>query len=110
MEIEEGVAGGVKVAAPKGRLDAATVAALDERLLPLLQGGGKLVADLSGVNYISSAGLRAVLRAVRAAQAGGCAFAIAVPDGMVREVLEYSGFDRIVPILPTVKAAAAALG
>jgi anti-anti-sigma factor len=110
MEIEEGAAGDVKIAAPKGRLDAATAAALDERLLPLLQGGGKLVADLSGVNYISSAGLRAVLRAVRAAQASGCAFAIAAPDGMVREVLEFSGFDRLVPIRGTVEEAAAALG
>jgi anti-anti-sigma factor len=110
MEIEEGAAGDVKVAAPKGRLDAATAAALDEKLLPLLQGGGKLVADLSGVNYISSAGLRAVLRAVRAAQAGGCALAIAAPDGMVREVLEFSGFGRLIPIRDTVEEAAAALG
>ncbi|MGN6091270.1 MAG: STAS domain-containing protein, partial [Luteibacter jiangsuensis] len=47
----------------EGRLDAATYAAFDEALrdvTPLLDNGGTLVIDLSGLEYISSAGLRSL--------------------------------------------------
>ena len=47
----------------EGRLDAATFGDLDEALRdisPLVDNGGTLVIDLSGLEYISSAGLRSL--------------------------------------------------
>ena len=109
MEFNEGVVGAVRVVAPKGRLDTATAPALDAKLTALLHDGGKLVADLAEVHYVSSAGLRVLLKATKCAKEAGGAFAIAAPRQMVREVLELGGFDRILPIRDTVEDAAASL-
>ena len=109
MEFTEGVVGKAKVVAPKGRLDSATAPALDAKLTALLRGGDRIVADFANVHYVSSAGLRVLLKATRCAREAGGAFAIAAPQKMVLEVLELGGFDRILPIRPTVEEAAAAL-
>ena len=59
------------------------------------------MADLGEVHYVSSAGLRVLLKAAKQAKAGGGAFAIASPQAPVREVLEISGFDKILAIHAT---------
>ena len=110
MDITETTAQGVTVAALKGRLDTATAPAAESRLLGLLEGGGKVVADLAEVHYVSSAGLRVLLKAAKQAKAGGGSFAVASPQAPVREVLEISGFDKILAIHPTRDAALAAMG
>jgi anti-anti-sigma factor len=110
MDITETTSGSVKVAALKGRLDTATAPAAEGRLLALLEGGGRLVADMAEVHYVSSAGLRVLLKAAKQAKANGGAFAVASPQAPVREVLEISGFDKILAIHPTRDAAVAGLG
>ncbi|RMF32638.1 MAG: anti-sigma factor antagonist, partial [Chloroflexi bacterium] len=57
--------------APQGRLDARTVSALESALESALSQGPRLVVDLSGVPYISSGGLRALMTARRRARAQG---------------------------------------
>lgn len=110
MDITESTSGAVKVAALKGRLDTATAPAVEARLLALLEGGGKLVADMAEVHYVSSAGLRVLLKAAKQAKANGGAFAVASPQAPVREVLEISGFDKILAIHGSRDAAVAGLG
>lgn len=110
MDITEISTGAVKVAALKGRLDTATAPAVESRLLALLGGGGKLVVDMAEVHYVSSAGLRVLLKAAKQAKANGGAFAVAGPQAPVREVLEISGFDKILAIHGTRDAAVAGLG
>jgi len=101
MDITETTIGGVKVAALKGRLDTATAPAAEAKLMGMLEGASKVVADLGEVHYVSSAGLRVLLKAAKQAKAGGGAFAIASPQAPVREVLEISGFDKILAIHAT---------
>jgi anti-anti-sigma factor len=103
--------GGARVAVVTGRLDSATAPAAEARFAALLASpfGRPLVVDLEGVPYASSAGLRALLKAARQAQAAGIAFALAAPQPQVKEVLQVSGFDQIVTIAPTREAAAAKL-
>ncbi|MBU8538043.1 STAS domain-containing protein [Falsiroseomonas tokyonensis] len=109
MDISESTEKGVKVAALKGRLDTATAPAAEAKLLGLLEGGAKVVADLAEVHYVSSAGLRVLLKAAKQAKAIGGSFAVASPQAPVREVLEISGFDKILAIHPSRDAAVGAL-
>ena len=96
--------------APLGRMDAVTVpsfeAVVDEHLTA---GHVRLVIDLANVTYISSSGLRALLRARRQAQTGGGDVALSDMSDRVTEVFTMIGFDNLFRIFPHVADAAQAL-
>jgi anti-anti-sigma factor len=97
IEIAEVGRGGLRVAL-RGRLDTETAPTLDERLEPLLAASAvtALLFDLSALEYISSAGIRALVRARKALEARGGGVAVANLQPPVRKV-----FD-IVKALPSV--------
>ncbi|GAB4570344.1 MAG: STAS domain-containing protein [Anaerolineae bacterium] len=69
MEISTRQLKRVTVVAPSGRVDHNTAPQLEEALNGLLEAGQfNIVVDLSGVEYISSAGLRALVAARKAAR------------------------------------------
>jgi anti-anti-sigma factor len=107
MEITETQEAGKGVAILDGRLDTATAALTETRLLALLEKGG-VIADLSEVRYVSSAGLRVLLKAAKQAKATGASFAVVGLQPPVREVFEISGFDKIIPAFATRAEAASA--
>ena len=99
MNITESKHGGTLVIAPSGRLDTTSTPAFQERLLNCIAGGGtSVLLDLADVDYISSAGLRALLIATKRVQAGGGRFAICALADNVREVFQISGFYTILDI------------
>ncbi|MCR0984330.1 STAS domain-containing protein [Roseomonas populi] len=100
MQIAEHREGATTIAALEGRLDTATAPATEEKLLSLLDGGG-LVADMSEVRYVSSAGLRVLLKAAKQARVKGVSFSVCGLQPAVREVFEISGFDKIIPMHAT---------
>jgi anti-anti-sigma factor len=104
------VAGGkVYDIAPEGRLDAVTVPALETALQDQLGGGHvQIVLDLSGVTYLSSSGLRAMLHARRQAQAGGGDVLLSGMTPRVREIFEMIGFNSLFHVFDHVADAAAA--
>ncbi len=106
MQIAETTSDGVTIAAMEGRLDTATAAAAEARLLALIA-TGPLVADLALVRYVSSAGLRVLLKAAKQAQGAGTRFAVCALQPTVREVFEISGFDRIIASYATREEAVA---
>ena len=55
----------------------------------------KIVMDMSGVAYISSAGLRVLLRLLKKAQKEGKEFTVAGTAGMVKKVLIDSSMDTL---------------
>jgi len=69
----------------------------------------RLVIDLSGVSFVDSAGLGALVGGIRRTREARGEVAISTAGPGVTRVLRTAGFDRIVPIEPTVEAAAAAL-
>ena len=71
--------------------------------------GGVLVLDLAGLDYVSSAGLRVLLKAAKEARAAGSRFALAGLRPAVREVFEVSGFFAVLTAYPTRAEALAAL-
>jgi anti-anti-sigma factor len=96
------------VAVLQGRLDTATAPAIEGELLQHLN-GSHLVLDMSEVGFVSSAGLRVLLKAAKAAKSSGNGFVLCGLQPAVREVYEISGFDRIIIVHPTRDAAIAAL-
>jgi anti-sigma B factor antagonist len=69
------------------------------------QGAKRLVLDLSGVEYLSSRGLRALTLGKREADAAGLPVLLAAPNELVAEILAISRYDKIFPVRPSVAAA-----
>ncbi|HUO79595.1 MAG TPA: STAS domain-containing protein [Steroidobacteraceae bacterium] len=89
---------------PEGRLDFGAAAGFQEELERALGAPGSapavLVVDCAALEYVSSAGLRALLLAARAAQRAGIRFGLCALRPAVREVLDLSGFSRIIAVHP----------
>ncbi|MFK8252755.1 STAS domain-containing protein [Ancylobacter terrae] len=97
------------VVTPVRRLDSASSPAFEEEINARLAGGARdLVIDFSGVDYISSAGLRVILVAGKKLKAAGGRLALAGLRDNCREVFEISGFVALFPVFDTVEAARAA--
>lgn len=80
-----------------GRLDANTSPMLDQEVEQGLADITKLVLDLTALEYVSSAGLRVLLRAQKRMQKQGEMLLTNV-DPVVMEVLEMTGFADILTI------------
>jgi len=99
MDIKREDIGDVTVGVVAGRLDAAGAPSLEVFCREWIQAGTrKLVLDLSGLDYISSAGLRAILATAKRLQTAGGAIAVCGLSGVVREVFTISGFDALLPV------------
>jgi anti-anti-sigma factor len=73
-----------------GRLDTDTAPQLDGALGKVLERKDvkRLVFDLSGLDYLSSAGIRCFVRARKAVEPGGGTVAVVNPQPSVRKVLD----------------------
>ena len=100
--------GAATVMAVSGTIDAVTAPRFAEALQTEVAGGhAKLVVDLADVTYISSAGLRAVLAALKAARAVGGDLRLAGAVPAVAQVFDLAGFGSILESFDGVDAAAA---
>ncbi|WP_051340172.1 anti-sigma factor antagonist [Azospirillum halopraeferens] len=109
MDITRNERSGVTVVAVSGRIDGLTGPELEAALTDAMPAGGALVLDLAGSDYVSSAGLRVVLKGGRGAKQAGTSFALAGLHPQVREVFDVSGFSTLFPIHADADAAVAAL-
>ena len=96
MEIAKRTEGDRTIIAVTGRVDTTTAPELDAGLK--LAGNETLTLDLSGVPYMSSAGLRCLLTAQKTMMAGGGSMTIVGVQAAVMEVLELTGFSNILTI------------
>jgi anti-anti-sigma factor len=110
MSITSSEENGVTVLAFQGRLDTTTVAAADQAFAAAVTAGGKnFVWDFAELTYISSAGLRTVLQALKQVSARGGKLAVCSLSRNVLEVFDISGFKSLLTICPDrAKAVAAA--
>lgn len=110
MNITETRQGSVFVYQLQGRLDATSAPEVGRRMeAPAKSAAPRVVLDLAGVDYLSSAGLRALLSAAKRMQQAQGRLALAAPATQVKETLAMSGFGDIIPIHDTVAAACRAL-
>jgi anti-anti-sigma factor len=97
----------VQVVELTGRLDSNTAPEFDKKIAEVP--GARIVLDLASLEYISSAGLRSVLGALKRANAAGGKLALAAPIPSVVEVFEISGFITLITVYPDRAGAVAAL-
>lgn len=85
-----------------GRIDSMNASQFGEALLSEIESENvQIVLDLSGVDYMSSAGLREIVSALKKAKRKSGDLRIAEPSERVQEVLEMAGLDTIVRIFPS---------
>lgn len=104
LEIEQENVDGCALIRPKGELDAFTVGVFRDALAQLTA-DAKVVIDLSGVPFIDSAGLGALIGSIRRTRELGGDVAVACSRQTLVRLLETTGFDRIVSVSDTVEEA-----
>ena len=108
LEIGVSRQAGLLVLAPVGRIDNRTSAKFRTRLLAAVSSNTEdVVIDFSGVEYISSCGLHALMIASRW-KPQDRRLGVARLNGVVHEIFRISRFAHLVPIFPTVEEARAA--
>ena len=101
----------VLVFAVTGSVDASAVKDLDDAFTVALRDGTKcLVLDMSRMDYISSAGLRLLLRFRKTAgEAGGVLKVAALHREIRQNVFDALGFSRLIEVHGTVEEAVQSL-
>jgi anti-anti-sigma factor len=90
---------GADVLTVSGRVDAERAPDLEKAGRRILEKDYlKLIINLSAVQYLSSAGLCALLNLAKLAKARQSRLILCGPTPAVRQVLKLSGFDKILPI------------
>jgi len=101
------VGDGMCILSLSGFLDAHTFEQLDEAISGLFDDDiFKVIADLAGVEYISSAGAGVFIGCLTAAQESGGDIVLVNPTPNVREVFDLLGLSTIFQIVATVDEAA----
>src|SRR5450631_2250268 len=99
------------IAAPAGRIDHQSAQPFETALAPLLADAvarrSPLVLDFSGVDYISSVGLRVLMVAARQMREHETPFLVASLRGVVAEIFAISRFDRVLTVAATLDDALA---
>jgi len=98
IQLTEEVRAGWCVVAARGRADSNSADDLEAALRRAVEQNDKVAADFSGLDYISSAGLRAVLQAARAAQERRGDFAVCRLSPPAKKVFDMSGMRHILRI------------
>ena len=97
MQINYTKEASVLTVAPEGRIDTMTAPELEKKLSEILDGVTDLVLDMAQVAYISSAGLRVILKVQKRMLCQGSMKLIGVNDS-IQEVFEITGFSDILNI------------
>jgi len=109
LDIHIDLDAGCTVCRPVGELDAFTVSQFRQALAELAS-SAHLLIDLSGVPFVDSAGLGALIGGIRRVRELGGDVAVACPRPTLTRLLRTTGFDRIVTVTATVEESLAALG
>ena len=101
IEFQESERGSWHVLTAVGRIDTVTASTAEAALVEQLKAQSKIALDMSKLEYISSAGLRVLLRLAKQAKKSKKALVFFGAGGMIKEVLEASGMDMLLTIYPT---------
>lgn len=86
----------------EGRLDAKSVGFGSDEMVKIVQSGNqKILVNLEKLEFITSSGLRVLLRASKLLQASGGKLKICSANDLVKNVLETCGFDSLISLYST---------
>lgn len=106
MEIHVDNKNEVKIFSLKGRLDSNTSPQLEEKIASLIETGArKMIINFKDLEYISSAGLRVILKTTKDLKRNDGRILLCAMQDYVREVFEIAGFDTFLPIVPSIDEA-----
>jgi anti-anti-sigma factor len=109
VEISEQRDGDVVILKPAGRINNQTSPEFQARLFACVQpAAGAVLVDFSQVEYISSAGLRALMAASKQSKANNGRLAVAGLTPVVKEIFTISRFSHVVQVFETPADALAA--
>ena len=104
MEVTQTQQNGIIILGLKGRLDSNTSDDFERQLLGLIQAGEtQLVLDFKELDYISSAGLRVLLKAAKELKRNDGLLSFCSLKDYIREIFELSGFVSFFPIHATLE-------
>ena len=98
MTIQETKEGGVVTLAIEGRVDTTNAKELETGVTNAFAKAKDVILDLEKLNYISSAGLRALLIGQKTATSKGGSMKVINVGDMIMEIFETTGFSDILNI------------
>ena len=102
MEIVESKQNDVSIFKLTGRLDSNTSPGLEQKLATAMENGAKnMILDFENLDYISSAGLRIILKTTKDLKRADGRIILCSMQNYVKEVFEIAGFDSFLPIVPS---------
>jgi len=106
MKISESIIGRATVIRVAGSLDAQTSSEFSNYLTGRIGAGNvNIVLDLSQVDFMSSAGIHAILAALRESRQLSGTLHLAAAQPGVERTMQVSGFTSIINLFPTVDQA-----
>jgi anti-sigma B factor antagonist len=106
MEIIEEKHDAISIFKLNGRLDSNTSQGFEKKIFDAISDGSKnMIVDFKDLDYISSAGLRVILKATKALNREEGKIMLCSMQDYVREVFEIAGFDSFLPIVGTMDEA-----
>ena len=109
MNIEFETVDGITVATLFGELDSRTAPMVQEQLAAMPRPQARILLDMSGVSYISSAGLRALLMLYRQMAANNGQVALVGLAESIQDVMSVTGFLEFFAAYDTLEEGLAAL-
>ena len=93
-----------------GRIDHQTVKDFEKALTPYLEADHpaaetKMILDLAGLDFLTSAGLRMLMIAAKACDRQNRAIGVAALQPIVQEIFTISRFDLVLKVFPSVRKA-----
>ena len=110
MELTKRMVASTLVVDMSGKIDTQTAGSAMEELQVHLDAvnQGNLLINLAGLDFVSSSGLRVILRAAKQVRGKGGVMKVCGAKGVVKEVLEISGFDSLLDLYDDEEPALAA--
>ncbi|MDY6784610.1 MAG: anti-sigma factor antagonist [Cyanobacteriota bacterium] len=110
MEIQIETVQSVAVAQLSGDIDANTASVVQQEVLPLVKPGSKILLDMTGVQYMSSAGLRMLLSLYRRVSASSGKLVLVGLAPETRKTMSLTGFLDFFPTYDTVESGLREMG
>lgn len=97
---------GIAIFRLTGKLNMVNAGALREEIaVQIAAGHNKIAVDMSGINFMDSSGLGALINGLKSTRQVGGDLRIAAPVEQVQQVLKLTNLDRVIQTYPNVEKA-----
>ena len=106
MNVQISTSADYSVISVEGRVDTTNAGELEKSILEVIDGGStKIILDCSGLNYISSSGLRVFLVIQKRMMSIKGHFRLSSLQPAIKEIFDISGFSSIFSLFPDKESA-----